>query len=199
MSAASAWLSTAVAVLAILAGAFLPSAGVGPGGEGDGEIAASLGVLAATGIAIVVALRLWALRLGRAAVAPVALRFDAMLVAIGLVFAASQYALAVGGGVWSAPAGRWTVIALALLVFCLGWVSAGIGRNRFVGFRTPRTLADDAAWRAANQRFGRALMLLSPASLLGLFAGGGWGPAIALLPAFVVAVAFLVSDRRAPR
>ena len=55
------------------------------------------------------------------------------------------------------------LVALVSVPFILGRVP----RNRFFGFRTPRTLASDAVWYPANYTFGKATAL---ACLFGILA-----------------------------
>lgn len=87
------------------------------------------------------------------------------------------------------------ICEMALLQFVCGLASIIAPRNRLLGFRSPRTLLDDEAWRIANQRWGRLLMIVSPLALVGLVAGSA-GLIVAMLPALIVGIAFLVSDWR---
>lgn len=93
-------------------------------------------------------------------------------------------------------AGTWAVVVeLALLQFLSGLASSAAPRNTLLGFRTPQTLATDAAWTAANQRWGRRLMWASPLALLGVMTGV-WAPIVAMLPGLLVGGAFLLTDSR---
>jgi uncharacterized membrane protein len=66
-----------------------------------------------------------------------------------------------------------TVVApLIVVVVSLPLIAGKIKRNSFYGFRTPRTLASDAAWYPAN-RIGGILFLC--AGLIWLMTGVGVG------------------------
>jgi uncharacterized membrane protein len=84
---------------------------------------------------------------------------------------------------------------LTLLQFIMGIASMSAPRNGLLGFRTPRTLADDSSWRKANRHWGRRLAAASPLAMAGL-AAGQWGPLVAWLPAAVIGIAFLIADAR---
>lgn len=86
--------------------------------------------------------------------------------------------------------------AMSGLVWLLGAASERVPRNELIGFRTRRTLADDAAWKDANERHGRRLRLASPVGVLGAFLPP-YGFFLPLLIAVVVGVLFLIEDVRA--
>lgn len=195
MRSVSTWFSTALAISAILVASWVALTDTG---EATSDLIWPLGLLATTGVAFVSMMLAWALGRGRAVVAPVILRFDTLLLVIGLAFATGLIDVGGVGGKWELGVGWWSVIVLAILTFCLGWISVAIGRNRFIGFRTPRTLADDRIWQHANRVFGQALMWASPISLFGLLADS-YGPIVALAPVLLIGIAFLWWDARSRR
>lgn len=85
------------------------------------------------------------------------------------------------------------VILFGVLTWLLGAMSMQSPRNRLLGFRTLRTMKNDETWALVNRRFGRWLKILSPISLIGLWAGRH-GPLVAILPAILVGVIFLLDE-----
>lgn len=79
-----------------------------------------------------------------------------------------------------------------------------VPRNGLYGFRTPRTLSDDAVWYESNAYFGKALLVASAvtaAAIVALYASSGFGPEgfmNASLAALVgpLAVAIVLTFRR---
>jgi hypothetical protein len=63
-----------------------------------------------------------------------------------------------------------------------------IPRNIVYGFRTRKTLSDDALWYDANAHFGRGLLVTSIVSLVAVFALSRTLSPAAFLPASVVAM-----------
>jgi hypothetical protein len=113
------------------------------------------------------------------------------LMTSGVVFALTILGFLPQASKWAKPA---LTVAIVAMVWCLGALSMRAPRNRFLGFRTPRTLANETTWSRLNKRHGRRLKIASAAGLLGLFAGD-FGPLVALLPALVVALGFLIDER----
>lgn len=87
---------------------------------------------------------------------------------------------------------------LGMLLFASGLASMVAPRNRVLGFRTPRTLADDETWRIENEVWGRRLAQSSPLALIAAFTGH-WGPLLVAGIALVIGVLFLLDDRRKGR
>lgn len=85
------------------------------------------------------------------------------------------------------------VILISMLTWLLGAMSMQSPRNRLLGFRSLRTLTDDKTWVLVNRRFGRWLKILSPVSLIGLWAGRH-GPLVAIIPAILVGIMFLLDE-----
>lgn len=182
---APSWISAGIAIAAILFAVWFAEA------RAVGSFWPRV-FLAAVGVGFIVSIKAWAVLRGRDVVRPVAFRFAFFELVVGLTFAAALMSTADES---SLTATQMLSGALAALVFSLGLLSSQIGRNRLIGFRTPRTLGNDEAWHAANRAFGRALMVLSPLSLAGIVAGPA-GPLVALSPLIVVAAVFLWRESR---
>lgn len=87
---------------------------------------------------------------------------------------------------------------LGLLMLAAGLTSMVAPRNRVLGFRTPRTLANDETWHLENRVWGRRLALASLLAPLAAFTGA-WGPLLVAGIAFIVGIWFLIEDRRRGR
>jgi uncharacterized membrane protein len=91
----------------------------------------------------------------------------------------------------------WTygVGGLLLALLAVPLLRGRVPRNRFYGFRTPKTLSDDRVWYAANRIAGRDLLVAGASISLGalalFFFGGGLSErmlALAHLGLVIVAV-----------
>jgi hypothetical protein len=87
---------------------------------------------------------------------------------------------------------------LGLLLVAGGLASMRAPRNRVIGFRTRRTLANDETWRAENWKWGRRLAMVGTLVVLAALSGS-WGPLLAAGAGLGVGIAFLVEDRRVRR
>lgn len=90
------------------------------------------------------------------------------------------------------------VIELALMQFAAGLACLRAPRNAILGFRTRRTLSNDAEWFTANRRWGWWLAALAPFALLASLLPEH-GRLAALLPSAIAGIAFLISDRMGER
>jgi uncharacterized membrane protein len=86
--------------------------------------------------------------------------------------------------------------SLVALMWLLGSASQRVPRNRLLGFRTRRTLADDATWRSVNTRHGGRLRAAAFFGMVGVITPP-YGPLVALLPAVMVGLFFLAEEVRA--
>jgi hypothetical protein len=89
-----------------------------------------------------------------------------------------------------------TVLGCAALFAALATPLAlrKVPRNGLYGFRTPKTLSDDAIWYEANACFGRALLvasLVTAAAIVALYSSPALGPEAYLKSSLVVLVASL--------
>jgi uncharacterized membrane protein len=60
------------------------------------------------------------------------------------------------------------IVAVVLIALSIPLINGAVGRNHFYGFRTPKTLASDHIWYAANYVLGWDLLWAGIASLISL-------------------------------
>lgn len=88
-------------------------------------------------------------------------------------------------------AGRWIITLVMILFVALGMLMPRMPRNRWMGVRTPWTLADDRVWRDTHRCAG-GLFVVSGSLGAGasLFGAPLWIPLVLLLPAVVIPVVY---------
>jgi hypothetical protein len=153
--------------------------------------------LAATASAVPIAFAIWGRRpWGVKAAEALGGQWESLMMACSAVLCLTAFFLVKGDVPFGVVANGVLAAALSGLVWLLGAVSERVPRNIFIGFRTRRTLSDDAAWKDANLRHGRRLRFASPVGLLGILIPP-YGAVVAMLPAVVVGILFLLEDVRA--
>jgi hypothetical protein len=135
---------------------------------------------------------------GRRASASLGALYPVLMVYVSVTLSAAAVVTLQADGAPGRVGQSLLVLLLAGLVWLLGRISRKVSRNRLIGFRTARTLADDQTWAEVNARWGRRLEIASVFSLLGLLAGR-YGLLVALLPAVIIGWAFVLTELRAAR
>lgn len=157
---------------------------------------AGAALLAALASAFAVALAVWGRSAsGRIAAEALGTYCDLLLLGCSLVLCESIFFIILEDGRLGVLGNVTLTASLVWLVWLLGSASVRVPRNGLIGFRTRRTLADDATWRIVNAKHGRRLHRAAILGLAGVFTPP-YGSLVALLPAVVVGLLFLAEETR---
>lgn len=93
---------------------------------------------------------------------------------------------------------RWMLIVCSLFVMVFGNYLGKLRRNRWIGIRTPWTLADDEVWQRTHRLGGRMFVAGGALALLAALAGAPAGVVLGalLISALIPAAASYVFARR---